>query len=254
LCKEESIRKEWDDAAESWVDFVREGKDYYRDGINNPAAFKLMGDIRGKAILDLACGEGYNTRILVRKGGRAIGVDFSERLIELARREEAKERLGVRYCVSDASDLKEFSDNSFDLVTCFMALQDIEDYEKAIAEVARVLKNRGRFIFSVPHPCFETMTVKEERISASERYFGTVKYPVQWDMERLSKPFRTTSFHRTLTDYFNALYKNRLFTSRLVEPQPTRIGLEKYPQLREVLKRPQSIVIEAVRTLLESKY
>jgi len=66
-------------------------------------------------------------------------------------------------------------------------------------------------------------------------------------MERLVKPFRTTSFHRTLTDYFDALYKSRLFVSRLVEPRPTRKGLQKYPPLREVLVRPQSIIIESVK-------
>lgn len=247
LSKEKNIRKEWNDAAESWVDFVRKGKDYYRDELNNPAAFKLIGDVRGQVVLDLACGEGYNTRILARKGGRVVGVDFSDKLIGFARRQEAKESLGIRYHMSDASDLEEFSDNSLDLVACFMALQDIEDYERAIAEVARVLKNRGRFVFSIPHPCFETLTVKGKRTGAAERYFGAVKYSVHWDMKRLSKPFRTTSFHRPLTAYFDALYRNKLFVSRLVEPKPTRKRLQKFPQLKDVVARPQSIVIESVK-------
>ena len=41
--KKERIKKQWNDAAESWVDFVRKGKDYYRDELNNPATFKLIG-------------------------------------------------------------------------------------------------------------------------------------------------------------------------------------------------------------------
>lgn len=55
--KSESIGREWDDASESWADFVREGKDYYRDELNNPASFELIGEVKGKTILDLACGE-----------------------------------------------------------------------------------------------------------------------------------------------------------------------------------------------------
>jgi ubiquinone/menaquinone biosynthesis C-methylase UbiE len=247
LCKKNGTKKEWNDAAESWADFVRKGKDYYRDELNNPATFGLIGDVRDRLVLDLACGEGYNTRILARKGAKVTGVDFSEKLIELARRQEAKEKLGICYYVLDATDLKEFPNNHFDLVTCFMSLQDIEDYEKAISEVARVLKNLGRFVFSVPHPCFETIIVDGKRTSTPKRYFGAVKYPVQWKMERLAKPFRTTSFHRTLTDYFDALYKSKLFVSRLVEPRPTRNGLQKYPPLREVLVRPQSIIIESAK-------
>jgi len=78
LCKKESMKKEWNDAAESWVDFVRKGKDYYRDELNNPATFGLTGDVRDRLVLDLACGEGYNTRILARKGAKVAGVDFSE--------------------------------------------------------------------------------------------------------------------------------------------------------------------------------
>ena len=245
--KKESIKKEWNDAAESWMDFVRKGKDYYRDELNNPATFKSIGDVRGRLVLDLACGEGYNTRILARKDAKVTGVDFSEKLIELAKREEAKEKLGTRYHVLDATNLEEFSSNHFDLVTCFMSLQDIENYKNAISEVARVLKNRSRFIFSIPHPCFETIIVNEKRVSSTRRYFGTVKYPLHWKMERLAKPFRTTSFHRTLTDYFEALSRSRLFVSRLVEPKPTEKGLLKHPPLKEALVIPQSIIIESIK-------
>jgi len=247
LGKKESIKKEWNDAAESWVDFVRKGKDYYRDELNNPATFKLIGDVRGQLVLDLACGEGYNTRILARKGAKVTGIDFSEKLIELARREETKEKLDICYHVLDATDLKEFSSNHFHLVACFMSLQDIENYEKAISEVARVLRNRGRFVFSIPHPCFETIIADGKRTSATRKYFGTVKYPVQWKMERLVKPFRTTSFHRTLTNYFDALFRSKLFVSNLVEPKPTQKGLREYPPLREVLVTPQSIIIESTK-------
>lgn len=147
----------------------------------------------------------------------------------------------------DATDLKEFSSNHFDLVTCFMSLQDIENFEGAISEVARVLRNWGRFVFSVPHPCFETIIVDGKRTSAARRYFGAVKYPVQWKRERLVKPFTTTSFHRTLTDYLDALFRSKLFVSNLVEPKPTQKGLREYPPLREVLVIPQSIIIESTK-------
>jgi SAM-dependent methyltransferase len=126
-------------------------------------------------------------------------------------------------------------------------MQDIENLEKAVAEVARVLKRGGRFVFSIPHPCFETLVVKKRRISVATRYFGRLKYPVHWDMERLVKPFRTTSFHRTLTDYFDAMYKSKLYVLRLVEPRPTRKGLQKHPPLRQVLMMPQSIIIECTK-------
>ena len=265
MAKEDKIMRIWDEAAKSWSSFVREGKDYYRDDLNNPAAFKMMGNVKGKRVLDLACGEGYNTRILAVKGAEVVGVDFSESMIQLARQKEAEEKLGIVYFVSDAADLKVLSSNHFDLVTCFMSLQDIEHYEEAISEVARVLKENGRFIFSIPHPCFERIVKDGESIidwkmdpaetPADKRplhlgirgYFGIGKYEVQWNMKRIIKPFKTTSFHRTLTDYSQALHENGFLVSRLVEPRPTSKAVSKHRPLGKRLKIPQSIIIEAIR-------
>lgn len=244
MTEKDRISDQWDTAAESWADFVRKGKDYYRDELNNPAFFSLLGNVRGQVILDLACGEGYNARKLARKGAVVTGVDFSHRLIDLAKAEEARDRLKIDYHLSDAASLKEFSTDHFDVVTCFMALQDIEDYEKAISEVCRVLKAKGRFVFSIPHPCFEMIVEEGNRISTNSKYFGVAEDHIHWKMERLLKPFETTSFHRTLTDYSNVLHDNGFLIKLLVEPQPTRKGLKKHPPLKQVLLRPHSIIVE----------
>jgi ubiquinone/menaquinone biosynthesis C-methylase UbiE len=267
MVEDDKLSREWDDASESWAAFVRDGKDYYRDEMNNPAAFRIIGKVMGKRVLDLSCGEGYNTRILAKKGAKVIGVDFSGRMIRLAKEREKDEKLGISYFVSNATDLKEFQDESFDIVTCLMALMDIEDYEAAISEVARVLKRTGRFVFSITHPCFdfgvtihgepiaqwkyeegtENKTEKKAMHLEIKKYFGINKCEISWTMKRLAKPFRTTSFHRTLTDYFHALHKNGFVVARLVEPTPTSKGVSKYPSLRKHTRIPQSILIEALK-------
>jgi len=247
LTVDDSVRKEWNNAAEAWVDFVRTGKDYTRIGLNNPAAFDLIGNVKGEVVLDLACGEGFNTRILARMGARVTGVDFSEKLIKFARQKEANEKLNIYYEVMDATNLETIPDGHFDPVTCFMALQDIENYELAISEVARILKNKGRFVFSIPHPCFEKISLRGKRVPAASNYFETVEYHIDWDMERLEKPFMTTSFHRTLSEYFQSLYLSKLYVRRLVEPRLSRESLEKYPYLQDALIRPQSVIIESIK-------
>jgi hypothetical protein len=111
-----------------------------------------------------------------------------------------------------------------------------------VSEVSRVLKNMGRFMFSIPHPCFEL-----NRIGTTKNYFVATEECVDWKMERLLKPFKTTSFHRTLTDYFNTLYKNRLLVKRLVEPRPSKQVAEKYPILKQFLRSPHTVIIESVK-------
>ena len=251
MSDEGHVRKAWDKASEAWVDFVRTGKDFFRDRLNNPATFDLIGNVKDLVVLDLACGEGYNTRILARKGARVTGVDFSESMIESARVEEENERLGIKYYVLDATRLEGLSDGHFDLVTCFMSLQDIEDYRKAISEASRVLKHYGRFVFSISHPCFAKIMLNGRKVDLASRYFEKAKYTIEWNMERLSIPFRTVAFHRTLTDYFDALSRNSLCVSRLVEPRYwTEEAYQKYPYLQDALQRPQSVVIESVKIAL----
>ena len=60
VVKDDKIILEWDEAAEPWANLLREGKDYSRVEFLNPATFRIIANIRGKQVLDLACGEGYN--------------------------------------------------------------------------------------------------------------------------------------------------------------------------------------------------
>jgi ubiquinone/menaquinone biosynthesis C-methylase UbiE len=263
----DEVSKEWDNASKSWADFVRTGKDICRDEMNNPAFFKLLGNVKGKQVLDLSCGEGYNTRILAKKGARVTGVDFSKEMIKLAKQSEKGDRLSIKYYVSHAADLRKLESDHFDVVTCFMALMDIENYEDAISEVARVLNKHGKFVFSIIHPCFEyddkvngepvsewvyhegaddTFEGKQSYLKI-KRYFGYNRCVVSWGMKRLVKPFQTTSFHRTLTDYFQTLHRNGFVVSRLVEPKPTSHGVLRYPSLRKYNLIPLSLIIEAIK-------
>jgi ubiquinone/menaquinone biosynthesis C-methylase UbiE len=253
----DKISGEWDEAVDTWSDFLREGKDFFRDEMNKPAFLAVVGDVRGKRILDIGCGEGNISRLYAKMGAEVVGVDFSPKMIDLARRIEKRDKLGIEYVVGDAAKLDGIK-GRFDVVTCFMALMDIERYEYAIHEAARVLKDRGCFIFCITHPCFEFGDCVDREPLAKwvqhtdgvmhlemTDYFQPGVSEVIWDMERLVKPFKSTSFHRTLTDYFDALAEAGFVVSRLKEAKPTPSGVEKHPSLRKHTKIPHSITIEA---------
>ncbi len=247
MVKKKRSVKEWDDGAESWVDFVRNGKDFFRDYLNNPGMFRLIGDVKDLFVLDVACGEGYNARILAHKGAKVTGIDLSGELIRHAKLQEEKQRLGINYYVLDAAELSRFKAESFDLVTCFMALMDIENYDASIGEVARVMKNDGRFVFSITHPCFE-YSAESQGMRQSANYFLARAEKIRWKMERLLRPFETTSFHRTITDYSGTLFRHGLLIRRLYEPKPSKEGPTKFPPLKEVFLKPHSLLFETVKT------
>ena len=110
--------------------------------------FNLLGDLADKSILDLACGEGAYTRKFKPMGAaRVVGVDISPKMIELARREEAKEPLGIEYIVCDVLELGTIG--SFNLVVASYLLnyaQTKEELLKMCQTIYANLKSGGRFV------------------------------------------------------------------------------------------------------------
>ena len=87
----------------------------FREHVERHTLFELLGDVEGKTVLDLACGEGFYTRLLRRAGTRQVtGVDVSAAMIELAEAEERRNPLGCLYVRADAAAFR--PDGSVDLV------------------------------------------------------------------------------------------------------------------------------------------
>jgi ubiquinone/menaquinone biosynthesis C-methylase UbiE len=213
----------WDKAADSWNDFVETGKDVYKDLVIAPATLGLVpsASLPGQKALDLCCGEGYYSRRLKALGYDVYGVDISERMIELARR-KARD---ITYVCSDASNLGVFADGSIDLTVCGMALMDAPNWEEIVREVYRVLKHDGQFIFSILHPCFSFVKGGWHHDENGEKlcfkmgnYFVEGEAIWEWNMPELKYPFRTKTFHRTLSTYYNALVSTGFVVEGLVEP------------------------------------
>ena len=88
-------------------DYKRAKLQPWRSFIESFTLMNLVGDLAAKSVVDLACGEGFYTRLLRLQGAtKVVGVDLSKAMIELARAEERKYPLGIEYQVQDARDLR----------------------------------------------------------------------------------------------------------------------------------------------------
>ena len=109
---------------------------------------KLLGDISQKSVLDLACGEGFYSRRIKRIGAvTVIGVDISEKMIQLAREQEQNHPIGIEYILGDVMALG--SIGKFDLVVASYLLnyaQTKEQLLKMFLTIAANLKSGGRFV------------------------------------------------------------------------------------------------------------
>ncbi len=108
----------------------------------------LVGDLSGQTVLDVACGEGFYTRLLHGQGASAAtGVDLSVGMIDLARTQEAADPRGIRYEVADAATMD--FETPFDVVVAAYLLNYAHDRAELTAMcrgLARSLRPGGRFI------------------------------------------------------------------------------------------------------------
>lgn len=129
-------------------EYKRSKQQPWRHSIECFTLFELIGDLTGKAVLDLACGEGYYTRQLKERGAaRVVGVDLTTGMIDLARSQEASAPLGVEYLVGDAKQLH--LAERFDLVVAGYLLNYAATRDELLAmcrTIADCLKPGCRFV------------------------------------------------------------------------------------------------------------
>jgi len=255
--------QDWEELAD-WFDRKQGDRgDLWHRALIDPPVLKLVGNCRRKEILDLACGNGYLSRRLARKGARVTAVDSSPRMLRKAKAHDPRNKLKISYLRSDANRLKGVADSSFDVVLANMSLMDMEDAEGAIRQVGRVLKRSGRLVASIYHPCFDTMSnsgwVAEKSVFKPAIVFRKVRAyrtpfteEVPWRVSDTRRKY-TRSFHRPLNWYARVLSANGLAITALEEPAPTKEFLEAEARKKGdldapgFLEVPLHLVIEAVK-------
>lgn len=208
------------DAIAEWYDnWV--GIHSMRDDAFFPAVEGLLGEVAGRRICDLACGQGRVARHLADLGAYVVGVDLSANLLAIARRHEETEPRGIAYLQADAHNLDGVADGTFDGVVCFMALMDIAELNATLRSVARILQPGGWFVFAILHPCYHTSQSGE--MDTSEGVVRTIsRYFVEgyWRSDtRTGPPGKVGAYHRTLSTYVNALTDAELTLERVSEPR-----------------------------------
>lgn len=146
----------WDENAAFWDERMGDGNRFHLELVW-PHSERLLEAAPGQRILDVGCGNGLTCRRLAAAAVEVVGIDFSEAMLDRARRYEAPAPGSIDYRRVDATDedaLVALGAGSFDAVIANMALMDISAITPLYRAVARLLKPGGRFVWSVMHPTF----------------------------------------------------------------------------------------------------
>ncbi|MBW3669002.1 MAG: class I SAM-dependent methyltransferase [Actinobacteria bacterium] len=207
----------WEAHADWWQAGFTEGADpEYEEQILPLAAHHLAGAAR---VLDVGTGEGQLARLALHQSNAAtaVGVDPTWSQIHTAHHRAR----GPVYAQAGAAALP-FPDESFDAVVACLVFEHIDDVDDAIAEVARVLTPRGRFLFFLNHPLLQTPNSGwiDDRI-LDEQYWRIGPYLNEdKTIEEVEKDIFIPFIHRPLSRYLNALADNGLTLRRMEEPAP----------------------------------
>jgi SAM-dependent methyltransferase len=104
--------------------------------------------VAGRRVLDLGSGEGFGAALLADVAGSVTGVDIDERAVEHSRTNYVAPNLD--FLVAAATDLSAFDDGTFGAVVAFEMIEHVEEHERVLAEIARVLAPDGLLIMSTP--------------------------------------------------------------------------------------------------------
>jgi SAM-dependent methyltransferase len=166
---------------------------------------RLCGDVTGKRVLDLGCGAGENAVVLAGRGAHAAEV-----------------RVEWHQC--DASDLAFLRADSIDLALATGLIGEVDDLDRLLRQVHRVLRPGAPFVFSFDHPV--ALCLGRDEVAPGALPLGARELRRSWfdgsPCEIARDGERIRVIPRTIAAVFASLHRAGYRTELLLEPEPVR--------------------------------
>lgn len=239
--------------AEKWAAGQRNNTAIYHLYLEKPAIYSKLPPLENKTVLCLGCGSGEEVEFINSQGvKRVVGIDISEKLIEIAK----KSYPGLEFYVMDAEHL-DFPANSFDLVFSSLTMHYLNDWSLALKSIHNVLKQDCTFLFSMTHPFFSAMQ-KADNEKVKSRILGyneskdTDKLEIYGNyLDQYSVPvsitnqLSVTNFHRPLSAIISDITKAGFKLMGIVEPKALDESKKENPKFWKIHQKiPEFIIFE----------
>lgn len=198
--------------------------------------WESLGNLRGRRVLDVGCGHGWFTKLMIEAGANVVGVDGSGELLNRARQACPD----VEFIERDLTTGLPATFAGFDRIVAYMVLMDLPEIGQLLGSVRRALTPDGKFVFTMPHSCF--FNYKAVWDDSGKLVCGVKNYleSATWRIETFGGHWH---YHRSLTDYFDQLRTAGFAVTRLYEPPHVATSPEQAEFARGI---PKFILIEAI--------
>lgn len=228
---------------------MRESPNTINELVEQPALRACLPALEGLDVLEVGCGMGQLSLYLAERGAACVlATDASERMLRVARRERAHERVEYSKC---AMENLEFADGTFDLVVGSLSVHYVEDYASLVRKVARWLRLDGQFAFSVEHP-MATAPKDPERAWAEDDEGNKLFWPVygyceEGPREQTWYVDGVVKYHRKVSTLVNGLVAAGLTIERMEEPEEVLATGQARPVFPENRHRPSVLILRSAK-------
>lgn len=192
---------------------------HYGPDLPTEADLRLLGDLKGKRVLELGCGGAQCSIAFAKQGASATGVDISASQLAFARRLCEREGVKVELRHGDLADLAFLRSDSVDLVFSACAFDYVEDLGRVFRQVHRVLRVGAPLVFSLKHPACELIdTDADEPLLVRRSYFN--RSPIT----SIRAGAVLTEYSHTFTDLYTGLTRASYRIETVLEPEPSATG------------------------------
>ena len=215
-----AIRAGWDEMSESYQAATRISLDDVHYGPLSPGEreLRLLGDVRGRQVLELACGAAQNSIALAKWGAIVAAIDISARQLSKARELVVQEEVDVELLRGDMERLAMLKSSSFDIVLSSHGWEFVPDLAACFGECHRVLRKDGTLVVCTVHPLAAFEWDADEAGLIVTDYFNP---PVEvWQQKPAGGLRQGMTFFHTVEEVFGLLTAGGFYVERILEPFP----------------------------------
>ena len=209
------------------------------DLIEKPVLFSLLPKLKDKTVLDLGCGFGEHCKEYINLGAKSVvGIDISENMLEVARKENSDQRIIYQQlAIEDIGQLN----IKVDLVVSSLVFHYVQDFDKLIKDIYKILNQDGCLIFSQEHPLSTSFSTGERwtKNELGEKIYANISnYSIEgsrnstWFIDNIIK------YHRTFSSITNTIVESGFIIEKIVEPTADEKVLEEFPSFKDLEHKP----------------